>query len=60
MSELTKAMLANGVATTAPDKLYDIRHQATASESQKLLNVIMIMMENLSADFTKTFGGKEN
>ena len=60
MSELTKAMLANGAATTAPDKLYDISHQVTAVGPQKRLNVIMIMVESLSADFTKTFGGKEN
>lgn len=41
-------------------KLYDINRRITATGSEKHLNVILITVESLSAEYLKVFGGKDN
>ena len=48
----------NGVASNPG--LYDISRRITANEPEKRLNVIVITVESLSADFLTHFGGKDN
>ncbi|MBM4208677.1 MAG: LTA synthase family protein [Gammaproteobacteria bacterium] len=40
--------------------LYNIKHLVKAKGAERSLNVILITVESLSAEFLKTFGGKEN
>lgn len=62
VSQLIRAKLAPGESAPGTDSgtLYDIKHHIKSSGQEKRLNVIMIMVESLSADFFKTFGSKEN
>lgn len=59
MSQLIRSKIAPE-GTFQDDALYNIKHQVTGSGQEKKLNVIMIMVESLSAEFMKTFGSKEN
>lgn len=53
--------LVSGANGSALDKsIYDIKRVIKATEPEKPLNVIMIMVESLSADFFARFGNKEN
>lgn len=42
------------------EALYDIKRVIAGSGRENNLNIVMIMVESLSAEFLTTFGGKEN
>lgn len=62
MTRLVKKIIAPDAAAQGDnaDALYNIKHKVMAPDQEKRLNVVMIMVESLSADFLRTFGGKEN
>ncbi len=62
LTQLIKKLVApeNAAQVSATDSLYDIKRHVSSTGQEKRRNVIMIMVESLSADFTKTFGGKED
>ena len=43
-----------------PRDLYNIKRMIKPAGEEKRLNVILITVESLSADFLATFGNKEN
>ncbi len=47
-------------AETASENLYDIKRMIKPAGEEKRLNVVLITVESLSADFLATFGNKEN
>ncbi len=47
-------------AKNSSDDLYDIKRMIKASGEEKRLNIVLITVESLSADFLATFGNKEN
>ncbi|CAG7857592.1 hypothetical protein MCAMS1_02475 [biofilm metagenome] len=48
------------VQVNNPTDLYNIKHFVKATGNERKLNVILITVESLSAEFLKTFGNKEN
>ncbi|MBK8814938.1 MAG: LTA synthase family protein [Methylococcaceae bacterium] len=62
MSQLVRSKIApeGTFKDNVPGALYNIKHQVIGSGQEKKLNVVMIMVESLSAEFMKTFGSKEN
>ena len=61
MSQLIRAKLGiqDSTQDASSNGLYNIKHSIKPSGQEKRLNVIMIMVESLSADFTQTFGGEK-
>ncbi len=60
VSSLIQKTLGAGTATNTQKGLYDIKHYVKASGEERRMNVVLITVESLSAEFFKTFGGKEN
>lgn len=47
-------------ADGAPENLYNIKRTIKPAGEEKRLNIVLITVESLSADFLATFGNKEN
>ncbi|HEY8160505.1 MAG TPA: LTA synthase family protein [Methylobacter sp.] len=47
-------------AEDAAGNLYNIKHMVKPAGEEKRLNIVLITVESLSADFLATFGNKEN
>ncbi|MGZ4981590.1 MAG: LTA synthase family protein [Methylobacter sp.] len=47
-------------AEDAAGNLYNIKHMVNPAGEEKRLNIVLITVESLSADFLATFGNKEN
>ncbi|MFU8789706.1 MAG: LTA synthase family protein, partial [Methylobacter sp.] len=47
-------------AETVPGNLYDITHTVKPAGEEKRLNIVLITVESLSAEFLSTFGNKEH
>ncbi len=60
LSNEIKQLVSSGQAVANEKSIYDIKREIKASPPEKRLNVIMVMVESLSADFFTRFGNKEH
>jgi len=60
LSDEIKRLVSGGQAVATEKSIYDIKRSIDTNGPEQHLNVIMIMVESLSADFFSRFGNKEN
>jgi len=60
LSKIIRKQVGAPDAVITDSNLFDIKRQVNAVGPEKRLNVVMITVESLSAEFMATFGSKEN
>jgi phosphoglycerol transferase MdoB-like AlkP superfamily enzyme len=60
LSALIEKKLGAETQVNTEHALYEIKHKIDASGEERHMNVVLITVESLSADFFKTFGSKED
>jgi phosphoglycerol transferase MdoB-like AlkP superfamily enzyme len=60
LSEVIRNELGIGGKTSISENLYHIKRIIKPEGAEKHLNIVLITVESLSAEFLATFGGKEN
>jgi phosphoglycerol transferase MdoB-like AlkP superfamily enzyme len=60
LSSVIKKQLGAESASNADESLYNIKRMIKPAGEEKRLNVILITVESLSAEYLATFGNKEN
>ncbi len=60
LSKLIRKQVGAKETANSDEHLYNIKRMITASEPEKRLNIVLITVESLSAEFMATFGSKEN
>jgi len=58
--KILRAQLESPNSVYTSDDLFNIERQISYREPEKKMNVVLISVESLSADFMKSFGNKEN
>jgi phosphoglycerol transferase MdoB-like AlkP superfamily enzyme len=58
--KILRAQLESPNSVYTSDDLFNIERQISYNEPEKKMNVVLISVESLSADFMKSFGNKEN
>lgn len=60
LSKLIRRQVGAEESVDTTSQLYDIKRMVKPTGPEKHLNVVLITVESLSAEFLATFGGKEN
>jgi phosphoglycerol transferase MdoB-like AlkP superfamily enzyme len=58
--KILRTQLESPNSTFTSNDIFNIERQITYNEPEKRMNVVLISVESLSADFMKAFGNKEN